>query len=115
MKRNICCMILVILCVLLTACTSSITEPAIVEDSIAIFATEEDMKNCIQGSYVKLDGEQLSGKGSFLNDKYMTQIVIDGTSYSATITAESGYDISSIVVTMGGVDITSSAVRGSIK
>jgi hypothetical protein len=40
--------------------------------------------------------------------------VIGGTSYSATITPKSGYDISSIVVTMGGTNITASAVNGNI-
>lgn len=42
--------------------------------------------------------------------------VIKGESYSATISAKSGYELSSIVVTMGGTDITSSVVSddGSI-
>lgn len=35
-----------------------------------------------------------------------------GKSYSATISANSGYNLSSVAVTMGGVDITSSAVSG---
>jgi len=39
--------------------------------------------------------------------------VVYGTAYSATITANSGYDLSSIKVTMGGTDITSTAVSGS--
>lgn len=34
--------------------------------------------------------------------------VEENTSYSATITANNGYQISSVIVTMGGVDITSS-------
>lgn len=38
--------------------------------------------------------------------------VVKGESYSATITANSGYELSSIVVIMGGVDITASAVSG---
>lgn len=38
--------------------------------------------------------------------------VVTGDSYSATISANSGYTISSITVTMGGVDITSTAVSG---
>ena len=33
----------------------------------------------------------------------------DGTAYSATITAENGYTMSSVTVTMGGTDITSTA------
>lgn len=41
-----------------------------------------------------------------------TSITSD-SSYSATITANSGYDLSSITVTMGGTNITSSAVSGS--
>lgn len=36
-----------------------------------------------------------------------------GNSYSATITANSGYDITSITVTMGGVDITSTAFNNN--
>lgn len=39
--------------------------------------------------------------------------VVGGAIYDAAITADSGYIVSSIVVTMGGVDITSSAVSGS--
>ena len=39
---------------------------------------------------------------------------VGGGSYSATITANSGYELSSVVVTMGGTDITSSAVSGEI-
>lgn len=37
----------------------------------------------------------------------------EGSSYSAIITANIGYEISSITVTMGGTDITSSAVNGN--
>ena len=37
----------------------------------------------------------------------------EGSSYSATITANTGYTISSITVAMNGVDITSSAVSGN--
>lgn len=37
---------------------------------------------------------------------------IGGNSYSATISANSGYTLSSIIVKMGGIDITSSAVNG---
>lgn len=42
-----------------------------------------------------------------------TATVTEGSNYSAAITANSGYEISSIKVTMGGVDITSTAVNGS--
>lgn len=37
---------------------------------------------------------------------------VKGESYNATISANSGYELSSAVVTMGGTDITSSAVSG---
>lgn len=37
---------------------------------------------------------------------------VQGGSYSATITAKSGYELSSVVVTMGGTDISSTAVSG---
>lgn len=37
---------------------------------------------------------------------------IGGESYNATISANSGYELSSVVVTMGGTDITASAVSG---
>lgn len=37
---------------------------------------------------------------------------VQGGSYSATITANSGYELSSVVVTMGGTDIPSEAVSG---
>lgn len=39
--------------------------------------------------------------------------VVDGNSYSATISANNGYELSSVVVTMGGTDITSSAVSSN--
>ena len=39
--------------------------------------------------------------------------ITSGSSYSATISANSGYDLSSLTVTMGGTNITSSAVSGS--
>lgn len=42
-----------------------------------------------------------------------TSNVIDGSTYSASIIANSGYEVSSIKVTMGGIDITSSAVNGN--
>lgn len=38
--------------------------------------------------------------------------VVQGGSYSATISAKSGYELSSVKVTMGGTDISSSAVSG---
>lgn len=40
--------------------------------------------------------------------------IVEGESYSATIFADSGYELSSVKVTMGGTDITSSAVSGGI-
>lgn len=40
-------------------------------------------------------------------------IVTEGASYSAAITADGGYELSAITVTMGGTDITASAVSGS--
>lgn len=39
--------------------------------------------------------------------------ILEGSSYTATITANSGYTINTIKVSMGGVDITSSAVSGN--
>ena len=45
------------------------------------------------------------------NSNSATQAV-GGGSYSATITANSGYELSSVVVTMGGTNISSSAVSG---
>lgn len=41
-----------------------------------------------------------------------TTSIVEGESYSATITANDGYELSSIVVTMGGEDITATAVNG---
>ena len=45
------------------------------------------------------------------NSNSTTQ-AIEGNSYTATISAKSGYELSSISVTMGGADITSTAVNG---
>lgn len=45
------------------------------------------------------------------NSNSATQVV-QGGSYSATITAKSGYELKSIVVKMGGTDISSTAVSG---
>lgn len=38
----------------------------------------------------------------------------EGSSYSATITADNGYKMSNITVTMGGANITSSSVSGNV-
>ena len=38
--------------------------------------------------------------------------IVEGESYSATITANGGYELSSVKVTMGGTDISSTAVSG---
>lgn len=45
------------------------------------------------------------------SDNSATQLV-EGDSYSATITANDGYELSSVVVTMGGTDVSASAVSG---
>ncbi len=42
-----------------------------------------------------------------------TASVIEGSKYTATITAKSGYELTGITVTMGGVDITATAVSGN--
>lgn len=42
-----------------------------------------------------------------------TATITEGANYSAAITANSGYELSGIKVTMGGVDITSTTVSGS--
>lgn len=41
-----------------------------------------------------------------------TATIMEGAAYTTTITANSGYELTSVKVTMGGVDITSSAVNG---
>lgn len=46
------------------------------------------------------------------NNNNITEVT-EGESYSATISANSGYEIYSINVTMGGIDITSTAVNGN--
>lgn len=43
-----------------------------------------------------------------------TDEIAEGESYSATITANSGYELSSVSVTMGGTDISSSVVSGGV-
>lgn len=40
--------------------------------------------------------------------------IAEGASYSATITADSGYTISSVTVTMGGVDVTADVYVGGV-
>jgi hypothetical protein len=42
-----------------------------------------------------------------------TATITEGARYSATITVDSGYELSSIKVTMGGLDITDTAVNGN--
>ena len=44
------------------------------------------------------------------NSNHTTEVV-EGDSYTATITPNSGYNISSIAVTMGGIDVTTSTVN----
>ena len=43
-----------------------------------------------------------------------TALVAGGASYTATLTANSGYELSSVTVKMGGVDITASAYSGGV-
>lgn len=40
--------------------------------------------------------------------------VAENTSYSATLTADSGYDLESVIVTMGGTDITATAYADGV-
>lgn len=40
--------------------------------------------------------------------------ITEGTAYTGTITADSGYTLDSVTVTMGGVDVTSSAVSNGV-
>lgn len=61
-------------------------------DSNTYYSVTNNLTNCISGNNA-------------------TEVV-EGGSYFATISANDGYDLSSIVVTMGGTDITSSAVSG---
>lgn len=42
-----------------------------------------------------------------------SSIVIDGATYSSSVVPEDGYVVDNIVVTMGGIDITESAVSGN--
>ena len=41
-----------------------------------------------------------------------TATIMEGAAYVTTVTANSGYELTSVKVTMGGVDITASAVNG---
>ena len=50
---------------------------------------------------------------SHVTSSFSGSSVTAGSSFSATLTADTGYSISSVVVTMGGVDITSSAYDDS--
>jgi hypothetical protein len=72
---------------------SSVDIGNLVLDSNVYYSVTNNLTNCI-------------------NNNNATQAV-QGGSYSATITANSGYELSSITVTMGGVNISSSAVSGS--
>ncbi len=49
-----------------SACTSISYRPKVIEDSVAKFEAKEDMMNFLQGSFVCLDKQQLSGNDSFL-------------------------------------------------
>ena len=63
-----------------------------VKDSNVYYSITNNLTNCTNGN--------------------RTIKVLEGDDYSATISANSGYTLSSVVVTMGGTDITSSAVSG---
>ncbi len=64
----------------------------LVLDSNVYYSVTNNLTNCINGN--------------------SETEVIEGNSYSAVISANDGYELSSLVVTMGGTDITSSAVSG---
>ena len=40
--------------------------------------------------------------------------IVEGSSYTATITANSGYDLETVTVTMGGVDVTTTAYSNGV-
>lgn len=63
--------------------------------------------------YHQVTGHSVTGNYTHVTNSNAAVTVQDGASYSATLTAEASYTIDSVVVTMGGVNITSTAYNSS--
>lgn len=51
---------------------------------------------------------------SYCSNSNAAASVQDGASYTATITAQDGYELSTVTVTMGGADVTATAYSGGV-
>ena len=91
-----------------TLIASAITDMGVTTLATATF---EQMANNIRQINVSVKYNITNNLTNCTNSN--TNATIDeGSIYSATVTADDGYELSTITVTMGGSDITSSAVSG---
>ena len=63
--------------------------------------------------YEHVDGYNITNALTRMTSSNSADFAAVGSSYSATLTASTGYTTSSVVVTMGGVDVTSSVYNAS--
>ena len=107
-------------------------------DKLAVIVTAAAVTSpvcCVSKPAITIEAQQVSYEADVLNigslaidtkvyytvTKTLTQCtisnstakVVEGSSYSATITADSGYTLGAVTVTMGGTDISSTAVSGA--
>ena len=80
--------------------------------------TEPDMQEYIDDLYIALGGSftyyTVTNTLTHVSNSNTASQVRDGESYSGTLTADLGYEISSVTVTMGGIDITSTAYDSGV-
>lgn len=80
--------------------------------------TEPDMQEYIDALYIALGGSftyyTVTNTLTHVSNSNTASQVRDGESYSGTLTADLGYEISSVTVTMGGLDITSTAYDSGV-
>lgn len=83
--------------------SKGVTEPGINAgyDRVISYATEEIVTYSITNNLANASTSNTTGN------------LAEGSNYTATITVDDGYELGTIVVTMGGTDITSTAVSGN--
>lgn len=75
------------------------------------FATEAEAESALQTklNYVEPTYHDVTQTLTNVTSTYLATKILDGTALNATLTANTGYEIDSVEVTMGGTDITTTA------
>ena len=92
---------------------SAITDMGIATSNTDSFEVMANNIRMISGGSGEITTHTITNNLTNCTNNNNSVTVSNNSSYSATITANTGYTISSITVTMGEIDITSSAVNGN--